>query len=112
MYGNWTNAAMALHRLEGLETRLQDAKKRGEEIFSSLNKIPGIKISQLPGGTNIYGIELDKSIDGKKLQQTLNSSYNIQMPRPNENNYSQLTVNETLLYQPAVYVTEAFRKSI
>lgn len=112
MYGNWTNAAMALHRLEGLETRLSDAKKRGEEIFSNLNKIPGIKISQLPGGTNIYGIELGKNIDGKKLQQTLNSSYNIQMPRPNENNYSQLTVNETLLYQPAAYVIEAFRKSI
>ncbi len=112
MYGNWTNAAMALHRLEGLETRLSDAKKRGEEIFSGLNKIPGIKISQLPGGTNIYGIELGKNIDGKKLQQTLYSSYNIQMPRPNENNYSQLTVNETLLYQPAAYVTEAFRKSM
>ena len=49
MFGNWLNAAMALHRLEGVEERLNDAIKRSKEIFSSLNQIPGFKISGIRG---------------------------------------------------------------
>jgi threonine aldolase len=54
MYGNWSNAAMALHRLDGIETRLQNAIKRADQLFPELNKVSGIKITALPGGTNIY----------------------------------------------------------
>jgi threonine aldolase len=53
MYSNWTNAAMALHRLEGVETRLKAAVAQSRELFEALNKIPGIKISALNSGTNI-----------------------------------------------------------
>src|SRR5687768_2723844 len=31
MFGNWANAAMALHRLEGFEKRMKDAVKNAEE---------------------------------------------------------------------------------
>ncbi|MEO6251933.1 MAG: aminotransferase class I/II-fold pyridoxal phosphate-dependent enzyme [Ferruginibacter sp.] len=112
MYSNWTNATMALHRLEGFETRLQNAVKASNEIFSALNKLPGIQVKALDGGTNIYNMELAKEIDGKKMQSTLNKDFNIRMPRPNDRNQTQLTVNETLLYQPADYVINAFKKSI
>ncbi len=112
MYSNWTNAAMALYRLEGLETRLQNAIKMSAEIFSELNKIPGISIKALDGGTNIYSMDLGKEIDGKKMQQTLNKDFNIRMPRPNDKNHTLLTVNETLLYQNAAYTINAFKKSI
>lgn len=112
MYSNWANAAMALYKLDGFETRLQDSIKRSKEIFSELNKIPGIVIKPLDGGTNIYSMELGKDIDGKKMQQTLNKEFNIRMPRPNDKNQTQLSVNETLLYQNAAYIINAFKKSI
>lgn len=112
MYSNWANAAMALYRLEGFEIRLQHAVKMSNEIFNELNKLPGIKIKALEGGTNIYNFELGKEIDGKKMQQTLNKDFNIRMPRPNDKNETQLTVNETLLYQDAAYIINAFKKSI
>ncbi len=112
MYGNWTNAAMALYRLEDMETRLQDTIKRGNEIFTALNALPGIKIASIPGGTNIYNMQLANNIDGKKMQDSLNKMHNIKMPRPNEHNHTQLTLNETVLYQPAAYVIDAFKKSI
>jgi threonine aldolase len=112
MYSNWTNAAMALYRLEGFETRLKDAVRMSNEIFAELNKVPGIKIKAFEGGTNIYALELDKEIDGKKMQQTLNKDFNIRIPRPNDKNQTQLSVNETLLYQNAAYIINAFRKSI
>lgn len=112
MYSNWTNAAMALYKLENFETRLQNAIRSSVEIFAALNKLPAIKITALDGGTNIYNMQLSKEIDGKKMQATLNKEFNIRIPRPNEKNYTQLTVNETLLYQNAAYVINAFSKSI
>jgi len=112
MYSNWTNAAMALYRMDGFETRMQNAVKASNEIFSALNKLPGIQIKALDGGTNIYNVELAKEIDGKKMQATLNKEFNIRMPRPNDKNQTQLTVNETLLYQPADYIINAFKKSM
>jgi threonine aldolase len=112
MYGNWTNAAMALYRLDGVESRLQQAIKRSNEIFTALNTLPAVKISPLPGGTNIFKIELSKEIDGKKMQATLNKDYNIRMAPPNDKNQSMISVNETLLYQDAAFVINAFKKSV
>lgn len=112
MFGNWANAAMALYRLQGIDERLQAAVKRANEVFAALNKLPGIKINSFPGGTNIYSLELSKEIDGKKMQETLLKKYNIGIPPPNDNHHGQLTVNETLLYQSASYVTNAFKNSI
>jgi threonine aldolase len=112
MYGNWTNAAMALHRLEGFEARLQEAIKRANTIFAALNKMKGFKVGALNNGTNIYNLELDAKIDGKKLQDTLNKQYNIRIGRPNSNNQTQLFVNETLLYQPTDAIINAFKGSI
>lgn len=111
MYGNWTNAAMALHIVEGFETRLQNSVKRSETIFNAINKIPGIQVEPLPGGTNIYSLIVSKEIDGQKMRETLNKEYNIRMPRLN-NQKSLITVNETLLYQSADYVINAFKQSI
>lgn len=112
MYSSWTNAAMALHRLEGMENRLLEAKKRAEEIFAALNKIPGTSISPLEGGTNIYAMQLGKATDGRKMQQILNKEYNIRMAPPNEKNKTLLTVNETLLYKDAGYVINSFTKAM
>lgn len=112
MYGNWTNAAMALHRLEHLETRLQQAKQRAEEIFSALNKISGCTIEALDHGTNIYMMKLDKNISGKSLQEKLNQQFNIRIGGADKQNQVLLSVNETLLYQEGPYVVDAFRKSL
>lgn len=112
MYGNWTNAAMALYRMEGFEARLQKAIKAADEIFKALNKLPGVQINSLAGGTNIYTMELSKEIDGKKMQETLNKEFNIKMPRPDDRNHVLISVNETLIYQSTDYVINAFKKSI
>jgi threonine aldolase len=112
MYGNWTNAAMALHRLEGLEERLQESLSRSAQVFKEINKIPGMAIKALDGGTNIYQLILSKEIDGKKFQVGLNKNYNIRVGAANKENIILLTVNETLLYQDAAYVVNAFKNSI
>lgn len=112
MYGNWANTAMALHRLEGFETRLQNTITRANEVFTALNKLPGITIKPLPGGTNIYSLELSAKANGTKMRNTLNTAYNIRIGGLNEYNQGFLSVNETLLYQDSAYIINAFKKSM
>jgi len=112
MYSNWANAAMALNRLEGLETRLQNVVTKSAELFAALNKIPGINITALNAGTNIYQLQLGKEVDAKKLQSTLRNSYNIRMPFPDSNNKLMFSVNETLLYRDNNFIVDAFKKAI
>lgn len=113
MYGNWLNAAMALHRLEGVEDRLQQAIKRSEEIFASLNKIKGVKINALDGGTNIYEMSLTPGIKVQKLAEHLSSSYFIRIiPRMDEKGNLKITINETLLYRDTNYIVNAFKDAI
>ncbi|CAN5562434.1 hypothetical protein BH10BAC2_BH10BAC2_33330 [soil metagenome] len=111
MYGNWTNAAMALYRLDGVETRLQNARARSVELFDALNKLPGIHITALEGGTNIYQLQLGKAIDGKKLQTNLRNAF-IRMGMPDANNKVLISVNETLLYRDTAYVINAFKQAL
>jgi threonine aldolase len=112
VYGSWANAAMALHRLEGFETRLKKAVQKAKELFDALNKISGITIKALPGGTNIYSIALSPQTNGTKLRDTLNTTYNIRIGRLDKKNEGFLTVNETLLYQDNNSIIDAFKKSM
>jgi len=112
MYGNWANAAMALYRLEGIETRLKNTVQKAHELFDALNQIPGITIKALPRGTNIYNFALSPKIDCAKTRDKLNTTFNIRIGRFNDKNESFLTVNETLLYQDNNYIINAFKKSV
>lgn len=112
MFGNWANAAMALTRLEGFESRLKTAIKMAEEIFTSLNQLPGIKISALAGGTNIYDLKLPQGINGKQFTATLAKEYGIRIYTPNANNETKLTVNETLLYKDAKFIVSSFKSAL
>jgi threonine aldolase len=112
MYGNWTNAAMALFRLEGLEARMKDVVSRSADLFAKLNKLDGIKINALEGGTNIFQMTLDPKINGAKMHERMRTEFNIQFQKPNEKNQSLLTVNETMLYQDNEYLVNAFRETM
>jgi threonine aldolase len=113
MYGNWLNAAMAVHRMQGIEERLQQAILRSAEIFESVNKINGVRISALDGGTNIYEMRLPKDTDVQKLAEKLSAGYGIRIiPRTDANGTIRITINETLLYRDAGYIADAFINSI
>jgi threonine aldolase len=112
MYGNWTNAAMALGRLEGLEDRLLKAKAKGEELFAQLNKRNDIRINPLDGGTNIYQLELTGGTDARVFQQTLNKEFSIRLPFAPGKTKTLITVNETILYKDLAYILNAFSQSL
>ncbi|HEY0741857.1 MAG TPA: aminotransferase class I/II-fold pyridoxal phosphate-dependent enzyme [Chryseosolibacter sp.] len=108
--GNWLNAAMALHRLEGFEKRMKRAIETSQELFAALNATQKLKISPIAGGSNIHKLELDKRIDPMTLRDKLFEEFTIRIPPPNEKKELYLYVNETLLNQPIEYLLTAFRK--
>jgi threonine aldolase len=110
MFGNWLNASMALHRLDGLEERLLKAKQRSTEIFPML-ETQGIKISALDSGTNIYAATFPAGIDGAKLQEELRDRFII-IPKPDAEGKTKLTVNETLLYRESKFIADAFAAAL
>ncbi len=112
MFRNWTNAAMALQRLEGMESRLLNAKERSGEIFEELNRLTGVKISPLNGGTNIYTMVLAKNINGKLLAEILNKKHNIRMGIPDTVNEVKISVNETLLYKDSKVIINSFVEAL
>ncbi len=112
MYGNWLNAAMALHRMEGLESRLKSAIATAEKLFSTINNNPGINVSPLQDGTNIYLMKITGKVNGAKMVEQLASNYNIRMLRPDRNGEIRVTVNETLLYREPDWIIEAFKTAI
>ena len=111
VFGNWVNAAMALERLEGMEARLQEAIGRSRQIFEGINAIPGLKVSALEGGTNIYAFELE-GVDGNKLQQRLAKEFNILIVPPRDRKRITLTVNETLLNREPGFIIGAFKTCV
>jgi threonine aldolase len=112
LYSNWTNAAMAMNRLEGFEARQKEVVSRSREIISGLNKINGLQISVLDNGTNIHLMKFAKEIDGVKLQDNLAKNHNIKIGKANEQNDLKMTMNETLLYKSVEEIVGAFRKSL
>lgn len=112
MAENWFNAAMALNKLDGVETRFADAKKRAAELFLELNKIQGLKVTETIGGTNIYTLQLPKDLSGEKFCGKMYESFKIALNYPNEKNQIDLLVNETINYQSTAYIIDAFKKSL
>jgi threonine aldolase len=109
-FSNWFNAAMAINRLEGLEERLQLSIRQANVIFEAVNKLKGIRVTPLTGGTNIYNVEFDSVESGKKIQEELNRTYRIRIPLI-DSTRTQFTVNETILYRSTAYIIDAFTKA-
>lgn len=111
MFGNWNNAAMALYNIDTMEARLQQAKNRGEELFASLNKLPEIKISHVPGGTNIYTADISKNIKLMPFAMALMKE-KIRTNRPPEDGVLRLMVNETILNRDVDSIVASFKNAL
>lgn len=110
-FGNWTNAAVALYKLNEIEQKLSETVKRWDIVMKELNKIDGISIMALKNGTNTYEFQLGRKLDGTKFQQTLNKDYNILLARPSGDNKIFITVNESILGREPGSIIDAFTKS-
>ncbi len=103
---------MALQMLEGFEEKMKNTVIRSTELFIMLNQIPGVKISPVKNGTNIFMLALDAKIDAQKFAKTMLEKYNIFIQSKREDGLIRLMVNETLLYKDNSVIVAAFKDSI
>ena len=111
MYQNWTNAAMASHRMDGFEDRLKAAITRSKIIFEGLNKLPAVKVNALDGGSNVYLMKIPAGLNLPAYRDEL-AKYFIRTPKPDENGELKISVNETLLYIEPEAIVAAFKSAI
>lgn len=108
-FSSWGNAAMALHTLNGLEDRLKKSADKAKELFAGLNKLPGVKITAITNGSNIFNMELT-GVNTQLFNKTLADKYQIMLRA--QKGTSQLRVNETLLRQDNQKIISAFADAL
>lgn len=110
-YQTWGASAMALHYLNGIEERWGKVAISAKELVKELNKIQGVKITDIENGTNIYDLKLGKKIDLKKLATSL-SEENVYLGRANEDGIIKMMFNESLLQMELVELIQVWKKAI
>ncbi len=107
----WPLAVMALHFLDGFEERFASGVAAGEELKPALNSIPGLRVEEIPHGSNIFQLLVDGG-DPARLRGALQTR-GIQLPEPNPNFRGfALVVNETLARRPVAETVRAFEESV
>lgn len=113
MYQNWTNAAMALHHLQGIDDRLNATREKWDKLMKALNGIRGIQIHAMPDGCNIFHLRMDAGYNGKTLATILAEQYAIRIPTPDEEDGAiHLHVKETLLQREQESIVAAFSAAV
>jgi len=112
VYSNWSNAAMALHHLDGLEDRLKQTAARARDLFLQLNALPGIEIKTLAGGSNIFDLKFRESIDAKAFAEILASKHKIQLSSRKIDGFIKVRVNESLLHRDVPAIVKAFQETL
>jgi len=106
----WMFAAMALRGLEGFAGRFARAVTAGEEIKTLMATVPGLRVSNVPAGTNVFRLETEPWIQANAFRDRLWDAQ-VRLPSP-ESGVFYLKVNESILAMPPAEIAERFASAI
>jgi len=112
MLRNWSNTAMALHYLNGIEERWQEVVRSGTHIISELNKLDGISITALKNGSNVFDLKLADDINLKELSDFLYTEHGISIGPAIAQGLVKFKINETLLSRDIEEIIQAWKAGI
>jgi len=102
---SWPLAAVALHTLEGFETRFRKAVETSELVLKQLAANPNFEIRRFPGGTNVFQLKT-VNVNSPVYQLRLETA-GISAARP-VNEWLTMQVNETWNRLPPSAIYERF----
>lgn len=105
-------AALALQALEGFEVRFTAAMQQARELFHQLNELTGLQISEFKNGSNIFPMQLAGTVNSAGFMDRLRAKEIYVYPEEGSGIVSSLTVNTTILRQPADPILSAFRDAL
>lgn len=97
-FQSWTNTAMALHYLNGIDDRWKEVVKSGNSLIAELNRTNQLVISKRKNGSNLYDLKVTNT-DFAKLQRMLSSDHDIMLAGPDGNGLIRFAINESLLHR-------------
>jgi len=63
--------ALSMNGMDGFVDRFSESLAKAKELFTNLNKLPGIKIHQFERGSNVFELRLDDEIDTDQFVESL-----------------------------------------
>jgi threonine aldolase len=111
VFGNWPNAAVANHFIDGFDKRMSESKEQASRLFAMLNEA-GIRVNAFPDGTNVFTMQLPEGISDQKLQATLSKDHGINIGRKQRDGLLRIKINETLLYRDNNKIAQSFKDAL
>jgi len=105
----WIFTTMAQAGVTGFLGRFALAVAASETLKKLLAEIPGLAVSDIPGGTNIFRLETKTPIDAEGLRESLWVS-GIRIPSPDAGAF-YMRVNESILALPPVELADRFARA-
>lgn len=109
MLRNWSNTAMALHYLNGVDERWDQIATTGTRLMAEINKLDGLSISPIDKGSNVFDLKVAKEINLKELVDYLHNDHNILLRPADENGLVKFKINETLLSRDIEELVQAWK---
>ncbi len=91
----WVFAAVALKHLAGFEQRFAEVVQAAARLKSGLASVSGLTVREVPNGTNIFQLNLDR-IDQAELIKARLETNGVLLPAPEGSSF-YLKLNESLL---------------
>jgi len=105
----WPFAAVALHYLDGFETRFRKGVETAERVIATLGTDTNFEVQRVPRGTNIFRLRL-ASVNAPVYIGRLEAAGI--SARPPNGEWLSLQVNETWGRVPAEEIVDRFRRAL
>jgi threonine aldolase len=106
----WIFAATALRSLTSFQERFAQAVAVSEVFKQILAGIPGLAVSNIPGGTNVFKLIPRNDIDPSSMHDTM-SKLGVKLPPPESGTF-YLKVNESILSTPPAELAGRFAEAV
>jgi threonine aldolase len=103
----WPFAVAALHSLDGFQERFGAGVEAGEELKAALAGIAGVRIEEIPDGSNLFKLHMDRGSPSGVRDALRRDGIFLPGPNPNFNGFA-IGVNETLTRRPVEEIAGAF----
>ena len=103
----WPLAAAALSSIEGFDERFGAGVAAGEELKKALGGIPGLRVEEIPDGSNVFKLHVDRGSPHRIRSALRDDGILLPGPNPNFTGFA-IGVNETLTRRPVGEIAEAF----
>jgi threonine aldolase len=110
LYQAWPFAAVALHYADGFVDRLRRSIPVAQSFIDGLQRIDGVTISRIAGGTNLFRIAVPAA-RAAALRERL-AADGIQLGAPSATGGFTIAVNETMARRSAPALIAAFTRAL